>query len=182
MSMRVSSPPLCSCRLSDLRKKQREARQWGRKMGASTFFFFPLPLLFLFPLHPLSGCHVLFVSWGRLSGSGDGERGSLAWLESREDLVAWSSGLCSHGRQKQRESAMEGGWERERVKKKETEREREMHPLSHVFDRGVFPTGVKKGRADWADWAQPLTHTHTHTHTFCHFGGHCIDVRGFLVI
>lgn len=30
-------------------------------------------------------------------------------------------------------------------------REREMHSLSHVFDRGVFPTGVKKGRADWAE-------------------------------
>ena len=30
-------------------------------------------------------------------------------------------------------------------------RERETHPLSHVFDRRVFPTGVKKGRADWAE-------------------------------
>lgn len=75
------------------------------------------------------------MSRGRLSGDGDGERGSLAWLESREDLVARSGGLCSHG--SERESAMEG--------------EREMHPFSHVFDRGVFPTGVKKGRADWAE-------------------------------
>lgn len=42
-----------------------------------------------------------------------------------------------------RESAMEGDAERER--------ERDMHPFSHVFDMGVFPTGVKKGRADWAE-------------------------------
>lgn len=39
----------------------------------------------------------------------------------------------------------------ERGRPTEWERERATHPLSHVFDRGVFPTGVKKGRADWAE-------------------------------
>lgn len=35
---------------------------------------------------PLSGCHILFVSRGRLCGNGDVARGSLAWLASREDI------------------------------------------------------------------------------------------------
>lgn len=50
---------------------------------------------------------------------------------------------------------MGGGRRRERESQQwremKREREREMHPFSHVFDRGVFPTGVKKGRADWAE-------------------------------
>lgn len=62
---------------------------------------------------------------------------SLAWLESREDFVARLRGLCSNGGE--RERVDNGG------------REREMHPFSRAFDRGVFPTGVKKGRADWAE-------------------------------
>lgn len=48
-------------------------------------------------------------------------------------------------------------WEKERENRqwremqRERERETDMHPFSHVFDMGVFPTGVKKGRADWAE-------------------------------
>ena len=92
------------------------------------------------------------MSRGRLSGDGDGERGSLAWLESREDLVARSGGLCSHGRERHRERERENRpWREMERESGEREREREMHPFSHVFDRGVFPTGVKKGRADWAE-------------------------------
>lgn len=46
------------------------------------------------------------------------------------------------------ERSSNGGRWRDSAKE---EREGEMYPFSHVFDRGVFPTGVKKGRADWAE-------------------------------
>lgn len=80
---------------------------------------------------------------GAASLDGDGARGSLAWMANGEDLVARSKVLCAHMGERARESAMEGDAERER--------ETDMHPFSHVFDMGVFPTGVKKGRADWAE-------------------------------
>lgn len=53
--------------------------------------------------------------------------------------------------ERERKRLSNGGRERQSQKTGGREREREMHPFSHVFDRGVFPTGVKKGRADWAE-------------------------------
>lgn len=109
MSVPDSSPPLCSRRPSEGRR-HRETRQWGKeeREGESTFF--------LLHLNPLSGCHVLFVSRGRLSSDGDGARGSLAWMANGEDLVARSKVLCAHMGERARESAMEGDAEREREK------------------------------------------------------------------
>lgn len=63
----------------------------------------------------------------------------------------WSSGLSSHGSRVGGEGLGGGGGGGERATDRVGERERATHPLSHVFDRGVFPTGVKKGRADWAE-------------------------------
>lgn len=66
---------------------------------------------------PLSGCHVLFVSQGRLSGDGDVARGSLAWLASEEDFgsmkrwtaLAWERGSRRIGNRGDGECQIEGG-------------------------------------------------------------------------
>ena len=73
-----------------------------------------------------------------------GEQGGLGSTK-RWSVLTWER-ETQRERERERESAVEGDGERVR-----REREREMHPFSHVFDRGVFPTGVKKGRADWAE-------------------------------
>lgn len=94
------------------------------------------------PPLPLSGCHVLFVSWGRLSGNGAKRLSRLAGKQGRlgyQEAVAYAH----MGEKKAGESAS-GNGRRRRSR-------REMHAFSHVFDMGVFPTGVKKGRADWAE-------------------------------
>jgi len=78
MSVHVSLPALCSRRPSEGRR-HRETRLWGKeeRKGESTFSSSSTST-------PLSGCHVLFVSRGRLSA--DVARGSLAWLASGEDF------------------------------------------------------------------------------------------------
>lgn len=138
-------------------------RLWGKEQKRTEYIFF------LFHLYPsLSGCHILFVSRGRLCGNGDVAGGSLAWLASRENIGSmehWS--VLALEKEKSRRIRIHQ--EMERVKREEGRRWGGMHPFSHVFDMEVFPTGVKKGRADWAEWAQLWTHTHTQA-CFSHLG------------
>lgn len=80
-----------------------------------------------------------------------------------------------------------GGWMvegvRGRVRVEERERVGAMHPLSHVFDRGVFPTGVKKkkkqeGLTGLSELSLSHVRVRAHTHAqvslqtcFCHRKG-----------
>lgn len=69
---------------------------------------------------------------------------SLGWRAGRT-LVARCLAMCSHWRKKKKENQNPSG-------DGESEgRSGGVHPFSHVFDMEVFPTGVKKGRADWAE-------------------------------
>lgn len=81
MSHRVSQT-LCQCVSLPHRSAAvgllEEGKAESQDSGVGRWERVHFPSSALLHLHPLSGCHVLFASRGRLSGSGHGERVSLA--------------------------------------------------------------------------------------------------------
>lgn len=164
MSHRVSQT-LCQCAslphrpaavgFLDEEKTQREARQWGGKMGASAFLSLrsPPPPSSLGVSRPI--CVLGPSLWKRpwqenLSLSLSLSRSlsfslslSLGWTAERTRVRG--AVVCAHM------GASEGERVGDGQRPRESKRRRELRPFSHVFDMGVVPTGVKEGRADWAE-------------------------------
>lgn len=81
--------------------------------------------------------------------------GHLAWLQAGRTQLHEAMVCANIG--------VEGGWQWRGESDQRRRKEREMHPFSHVFDMGVFPTGVKK---EGLTGLSELSPGHTHKHVF----------------
>lgn len=157
----VSSPPPCSRGLSGWRKNTERGKTVGWEDGSECVSLPPLS-----STSTLSRGVTSYLRPGAVSLAASMARGalslslslfpssflslslpfslSLGWTAERTRVCG--AVVCAHM------GAGEGerGWVMDRDPES-PRRRRELHPFSHVFDMGVVPTGVKEGRADWAE-------------------------------